>query len=90
MKILSYNIYGVKDTVYPIPKWETRQKNIQRILNELLADKEIKVCCFQEVNQNNINLLNETLEKNNFKILEKFPMKTESYDQYNIVAIKNE
>jgi hypothetical protein len=46
MKILSYNIYGVKDTEYPIPKWETRQKNIQRILNELLADKEIKVCCF--------------------------------------------
>ena len=90
MKILSYNIYGVKDTEYSIPKWETRQKNIQRILNELLDDKEIKVCCFQEVNQNNINLLNETLEKNNFKILEKFPMKTESYDQYNIVAIKNE
>jgi len=46
MKILSYNIYGVKDTEYQIPKWETRQKNIQRILNELLADKEIKVCCF--------------------------------------------
>ena len=33
MKILSYNIYGVKDTKYPIPKWEIRQENIKKILN---------------------------------------------------------
>ncbi len=32
MKILSYNIYGVKDTEYSILKWEIRPKNIQRIL----------------------------------------------------------
>ena len=32
MKILSYNVYGVKNTNYPIPKWEDRQKNISRSL----------------------------------------------------------
>lgn len=90
MKVLSYNIYGVIDTPLPIPKWEVRQKNIKRILNEILKDEEIKVCCFQEVNENNIELLNEILGSNNFKMLEKFPMKTESILQYNIVAIKNE
>lgn len=90
MKVLSYNIYGVKDTEYPIPKWEKRQENINRILNDLLKDKEIKVCCFQEVNQNNINLLAEALKNNGFKMLEKFPMKTENYNQYNIIAIRNE
>ena len=90
MKVLSYNIYGVKDTQYPIPKWEVRQENIKRILNDILKDFEIKVCCFQEVNQNNIDMLSEILYKNNFKMLEKFPMKTETYNQYNIIAIKNE
>lgn len=90
MKILSYNIYGVKDTKYPIPKWEIRQENIKKILNNLLEDSEIKVCCFQEVNENNIKLLDEILTNNNFQILEKFPMKTESYNQYNIVAIRKD
>lgn len=90
MKILSYNVYGVKNTEYPIPKWEIRQENMKRILNSILKDIEIKVCCFQEVNQNNIDLLNEILNNNNFKMLEKFPMKTEIYNQYNIVAIRNE
>lgn len=90
MKILSYNIYGVKDTKYPIPKWEIRQENIKRILNHLLQDTEIKVCCFQEVNKNNMDLLEEILENNKFKMLEKFPMKTETYNQHNIVAIRNE
>lgn len=90
MKVLSYNVYGVKDTEYPIPKWEIRQENINRILNDLLQDREIKVCCFQEVNQNNIDLLDKILKNNNFKMLEKFPMKTENYNQYNIVAIRNE
>lgn len=90
MKILSYNIYGVKDTNYPIPDWNTRQKNIKIILNNLLKDSEIKLCCFQEVNHNNIGLLDEILNFNNFKMLEKFPMKTEIHNQYNIVAIRNE
>ena len=58
MRILSYNIYGVKETNSPIPIWETRQKNIKRILDTLLKDDEIKVCCFQEVNENNMNALN--------------------------------
>lgn len=90
MKVLSYNIYGVKDTNYPIPKWENRQENIKKILNNLLQDEEIKVCCFQEVNENNMSLLSEILESNNFKILKKFPMKTESIAQHNITAIKND
>ena len=67
-----------------------KAKNIKRILNNLLKDIEIKVCCFQEVNENNIESLHEILNHNNFKMLEKFPMKTESYNQYNIVAIRNE
>ena len=90
MKVLSYNIYGVKDTESPIPKWEIRQENIKKILSELLKDREIKVCCFQEVNQNNIGLLDDILKNNNFKMLEKFPMKTENCNQYNIVAIRDE
>lgn len=90
MKVLSYNLYGVKNTEYPIPKWEIRQENIKRILNDLLKNYEIKVCCFQEVNQNNLNLLDEILKNNDFKMLEKFPMKTASYNQYNIIAIRNE
>lgn len=90
MKILSYNIYGVKETKSPIPKWNIRQENIKRIINDLLKDDEIKVCCFQEVNQYNIDLLSEILNDNDFKMLEKFPMKTESIYQYNIIAIKND
>lgn len=90
MKILSYNIYGVKETKNPIPIWDVRQKNIKTILNNLLKDIEIKVCCFQEVNENNIDLLNEVLNNNDFKMLDKFPMKTESINQYNIVAIRND
>lgn len=58
--------------------------------NNLLQDTEIKVCCFQEVNKNNMDLLEEILENNKFKMLEKFPMKTETYNQHNIVAIRNE
>ena len=90
MKILSYNIYGVKDTKYPIPKWMVRQKNLRIILNELLKDSQIKLCCFQEVNHNNIDMLREILIDNNFTMLEKFAMKTEKHNQYNIVAIRNE
>lgn len=90
MKILSYNIYGVKDTTSLIPKWNERQENIERILNRELKDSEMKVCCFQEVNQNNMQLLEYILINNNFKILEKFSMKTRSDNQYNIVAIKDE
>lgn len=90
MKVLSYNIYGIKNTTAPTPKWEVRQGNIKRILNNILKDNEIKVCCFQEVNENNIELLNEILKQNKFKMLEKFPMKTETLNQYNIVAIRNE
>jgi endonuclease/exonuclease/phosphatase family metal-dependent hydrolase len=87
---MSYNIYGVKDVEPFIPSFEERQKNIERILNKELADHEIKVCCFQEVNRNNLKLLENILINNHFKILEKFPMKTQLDDQYNIIAIRNE
>ena len=90
MKILSYNIYGIKDTEDPIPKWDERQKNIQRILTNLLKDSDIKVCCFQEVNQYNFDMLNKTLIDNNFKVLDKFPMITQNVHQYNIIAIRND
>lgn len=90
MKILSYNVYGIKYTDQPIPNWDIRQENIKRILNNLLSDSEIKVCCFQEVNQYNLDLLNKILSNNDFKMLEIFPMKTEFVYQYNIIAIKND
>lgn len=90
MKVLSYNVYGVKNTQEPIPKWEDRQNNIKRILNTLLIDGEIKVVCLQEVNQNNMELLNKILNDNEFEMLEKFPMKTEGINQYNIIAIRKE
>ena len=67
MKILSYNICVIKDAEFPFPKWEIRQKNIERILNELLVDCDIKICCFQEVNKDNFDLLDIVLKKNNFK-----------------------
>ncbi len=88
MKILSYNLYGVKDTDYSIPNWEDRQNNIKKILNQLLKDIEIKVACFQEVNKNNIKMLEDLLTNNGFKVLQKFPMKTESINQYNIISIR--
>lgn len=88
MKILSYNIYGVVDTKSPIPCWEIRQLNIERILNQLLIDEEITVACFQEVTKDNIDMLSRILENHNFKLLEKFAMKTETSYAYNLVAVK--
>lgn len=90
MKILSYNIFGVKDTEHPIPNWEIRQQNLYKNINKILEDKDIKVLCFQEVNKNNMDLLENIIKENDFTCLEKFPMKTEYLNQYNIIAVKNE
>ncbi len=90
MKVLSYNVYGVKNTESPIPIWEIRQENLYKNLNMILLDKDIKVLCFQEVNENNINLIESIIQEKNFICLEKFPMKTRSLNQYNIIAIKND
>ena len=90
MKVLSYNIYGVKETKSPIPEWNVRQENLYNNLNKILKDGEIKILCFQEVNENNISLVEKIAEENKFNILEKFPMKTESINQYNIIAIKDD
>ena len=54
MKVLSYNIYGVRETKSPIPEWNVRQENLYNNLNKILKDGEIKILCFQEVNENNI------------------------------------
>ena len=64
MKVLSYNIYGVKETKNPIPEWEIRQRNLYHNLNKILKDENIKVLCFQEVNENNMNLLKKIAIKN--------------------------
>lgn len=56
----------------------------------IISDKEVKVVCLQEVNQNNIELLSNTLKDNRFEILEKFPMITQNITQYNIIGVKNE
>ena len=37
MKILSYTVYGVKDTKRPIPIWDIRQENIKRIKGIFLS-----------------------------------------------------
>ncbi len=90
MKILSYNVYGVKETKKPIPKWNIRQENLYINLTKILKDDNIKVLCFQEVNENNMNLIERIAKENEFNILKKFPMKTDSIDQYNIIALKND
>ncbi len=90
MKVLSYNIYGIKNVESPTPSWEIRQENLYKIINKILIDQEIKVLCFQEVNQNNMMLIQKICDENSFIILEKFPMKTRTINQYNIVAIKND
>lgn len=90
MKVLSYNVYGVKNTESPIPKWEIRQENLYKNLNSILSDKDIKVLCFQEVNENNMKLIESIIQENNCICLEKFPMKTSSLNQYNIIAVKND
>lgn len=73
-----------------IPNWEKRQANLYKVLNSLLMDEEIKVICFQEVNDNNIYLIEQICKENDFICLKKFPMKTETIDQYNIIAISND
>lgn len=90
MKILSYNVYGVKNTNLPIPSWEERQKNLYINLSNILKDEDIKVLCFQEVNENNIELIIKIINENGFVCLEKFPMITQSIYQYNIVAVKSD
>lgn len=89
MKILSYNLYGIKKPNLPFPSWEERQKNIYNSLTNILKDEDIKVLCFQEVNENNIKLIIKIINENGFVCLEKFPMITESIYQYNIVAVKS-
>lgn len=89
MKIFSYNVYGKKDVDESIPSWNIRRANLYKIINDILEDDDIKVLCFQEVNENNMDLITKICNQNNFKILEKFPMKTRTIYQYNIIAIKN-
>ena len=90
MKILSYNIYGIKDTNYPIPEWKERQNNLYINLSNILRDSDIKILCFQEVNENNIGLLSKIFDENDYICLDKFPMKTQNLEQYNIIAVKKD
>lgn len=75
-------------------KWfntmDVRQRNLYNNLNKILEDDEIKVLCFQEVNENNVDLIEKIAVENNFNILKKFPIRIESINQYNIIMIKNE
>ena len=90
MKVLSYNIYGKKDVVNSIPSWEIRQKSLEKNIRNILLNHEIKVLCFQEVNQNNEALIQKICDENNFIILDRFPMRTRTINQYNIVAVKKD
>ncbi len=89
MKILSYNIFCVKEDKTK-PSWDIRQENLKRIFNDILADEEIKICCFQEVNKNNIDSLQKALQDIGFTMPKKFPMKTDDLSQYNIVAVRKD
>ena len=89
MKILSYNVYGKKDVDELIPSWNTRIENLYKIINDILKDDDIKVICFQEVNENNMELITKICNENDFKILEKFAMRTRTIYQYNIIGVKN-
>ena len=64
MKVLSYNIYGKKDVVNSIPSWEIRQKSLEKNIRNILLNHEIKVLCFQEVNQNNEALIQKICDEN--------------------------
>ena len=90
MKVLSYNIYGKKEVESPTPSWKIRQENLYKIINNILIDQDIRVLCFQEVNQNNMMLIKNICDENSFIILEKFPMRTRTINQYNIIAVKND
>ena len=76
LKVLSYNVYGKKDVESPVPDWETRQENLHKIINQILQDQDVKVLCFQEMNENNMTSILKICEKHNFIILGKFPMKS--------------
>lgn len=90
MRILSYNIFGVKNTKSPIPNWDIRQVNLNNNLRVILKDENLTILCFQEVNENNIDLLNKIVTDNGYYMVQKFPMKTETILQYNIIAVKND
>ena len=78
-----------------IPKWEIRQENIKTIYCKIqklkyvvsqargLLPKWLQIFVTEEA-------MMKVIEKNKFKMLEKFPMKTETYNQHNIVSIRNE
>lgn len=89
LKILSYNIFGVKEAgLSGVPDWATRQKNLKKNINTILNENEIDVICLQEVNENNMKLIEDVAEEFNFEVLEKYPMFTEmGILQYNLNLI---
>lgn len=89
MKILSYNVFGKKESKDKIPDWSIRVKNLMQTINDILKDDDIKILCFQEVNENNMDFITEVCNQNNFDIIEKFPMKTRTIYQYNIIGVRN-
>ena len=89
MKILSYNVFGKKESKDKIPDWDIRVTNLIRTINDILKDDDIKILCFQEVNENNMDFITAICNQNNFDIIEKFPMKTRTIYQYNIIGVRN-
>lgn len=92
LKVMSYNLYGVKDTGSEVPSWDTRQKLLKSGIESLLkGDNSIKVAMFQEVNEHNIKMLEEAMRTCGFILLKRFPMITkEGLLQYNIIAIRED
>lgn len=88
MKILSYNLYGKKDVDPKTPSWSKRQSNLKRIISEIIDKENIDLLFFQEVNQNNMDLVEKICHEFNFLLLPRFPMITRTILQYNIIAIK--
>lgn len=90
MKILSYNLYGKKDVESPTPDFNKRLQNLNITINRIIKENDIEVMCFQEVNENNMAMVEDISKKNNYMILDKFPMKTRTINQYNIIAVKKD
>ena len=87
MKVLSYNVYGVRKLTKKIPSFKHRRKNLKRILNTILTEEKIDVICMQEVNLFNEGFIIFILDRLGYKVLKRFPMRAGLNVQFNLIAI---
>lgn len=61
MKIITYNTYCVVNTQKEIPNFKIRLKNMERYLHEIIKNENPDVMCFQEVTEDNIDIVTDVL-----------------------------